>query len=206
VVFGLLGGVAAGKSTVADLVAGPSGKVISADHLAHEVLAEPEMIARIAEAFGPEMLDSNGQVNRSALGKVIFQDQGAREQLEGWTHPAIRARISSDLKRARARGVPHIVLDVPLLLENDAEHGLAAACDHLIFLEVPDEERDRRAQRDRGWAPGEVARREATQLPLSAKQAAAHWTLRADGTLSELNENVQTLLTTIARLSHPKAP
>jgi len=205
-IFGVLGGVAGGKSTVAALLAGPGGEVISADRIAHEILEQPPLIARIAEAFGPQVIDSSGKIDRAALGQVIFRDDRARKQLEGWTHPAIRARIGADLEQAKARGISHIVLDVPLLLENNSEHHLADACDHLVFIEVPDEERDRRAQRDRGWAPGEVARREATQLPLSAKQAAAHWTLRADGTLPELNQQVQELITAIAQQNPPPTP
>lgn len=195
--------MASGKSTVAALLAGPEGKIISADNIAHEVLREPAMVARIQKAFGPGVLNAAGEIDRPALGQVIFGDDQARLQLEDWTHPLIRARISADLEQAKARSVPHIVLDVPLLLENDNEHHLAAACDHLVFIQVSDEERDRRAQRDRGWAPGEVARREAAQLPLSAKQAAAHWTLRADGTLPELKHHVQDLIKAIAQQSPP---
>jgi len=205
-VYGLLGGVASGKSTVAAFLAEPDGLIISADQLAHEVLRDPDLIARVVDAFGPGVLDSGGQIHRPALGKVVFADKNAREQLEGWTHPAIRARISADLKRARSRGVPTIVLDVPLLLENDQQHHLVEACDHLIFIEVPEEERERRAQHNRGWNPGEVARREAAQLPLSAKQAAAHWTLRADGTLPELKQQVRRLLADIAQHTPPTSP
>ena len=77
-------------------------------------------------------------------------------------------------------GTPRVVLDVPLLLENDAQHGLAQLCDVLVFVDAPAEERERRAQRERGWPRGEVARREAAQLALSEKKKRAHHVLHND--------------------------
>ena len=100
-------------------------------------------------------------------------------------------------------GAPRVVLDVPLLMENDADHGLVAACDHLVFIEVPDEVRDARAQRDRGWAPGEVARREAAQLPLSEKRTAAGWVLEADCPRDELPARVEALVQRIEATRPP---
>ena len=78
------------------------------------------------------------------LGRGLV-DRADRRRLEGWTHPRVRATISPRLREARAAGIPRVVLDVPLLLENDPEHGLVEACDVLVFVDVPLEERRRRA-------------------------------------------------------------
>jgi len=204
-VIGLLGGIASGKSAVADLLArGPQpgtddteGLVIDADRIAHEVLAEPATAAFLVEEFGPEALDAEGRPDRAALAGRVFSDPEARGRLEGFTHPRIRARIRASLEDARAAGRPRIVLDVPLLLENEAEHGLVEHCDLLVFVDVDAAERERRARGTRGWSSGELARREATQLPLSQKKARADHVIRNDGTLTELETNVNRLLESI---------
>lgn len=189
-VIGLLGGIASGKSLVASLLAGPRGVVIAADALAHEVLSEPDTLAFLRERFGPQIVDEHGRPDRVALAERVFADSDLRAELESWIHPRVRARIRAGLAEAQAAGAECIALDVPLLLENDAEHGLAALCDWLVFVEAPLAERDSRASRNRGWRSGEVARREEAQLPLHAKRARAHHIVTNRGTRAELEEAV----------------
>lgn len=194
VVLGVLGGIASGKSRVAAALAGPGGLVVAADTLAHEALASSEVRDAIRDAFGPAVLDAAGAVDRRALAAVVFQDPAARHRLEGWIHPWVRARISAALEAARRAGTPRVVLDVPLLLEHDAEHGFARQCDHLVFVEADAAERDRRAVATRGWEPGEVARREAAQLPLSEKRRRADVIVQNDGTPNELDAAIAAAL------------
>ncbi len=190
----VLGGVASGKSTVACMLAGPDGVVLSADKAAHLVLALPETLAWLAENFGPGVLDSAGQADRKFLADQIFRDPDQRKRLEDWIHPRVRARIWADLTEARASDTPRIVLDIPLLMESDGLAELRGQIDHLVFVEVPDGERDRRARAQRGWAPGEVARREAAQMPLQEKKDASDAVLQAGGSLEQLACDVQALL------------
>jgi len=199
-VIGVLGGIASGKSTVAALLAGPDGLVLSADRIAHEVLASPPVVERLRERFGEEVLDASGAPDREALARRVFdpvEGPAHRRALEGWTHPRVRATISRRLEEARAAGTPRIVLDVPLLLENDAEHGWVEACDVLVFVDVPLEERRRRAA-ERGWSRGDLERREAAQLPLDQKRARADHVLRNDGDRATLEERVRALSSTLA--------
>lgn len=201
-VLGVLGGIASGKSAAARLLAGEGGVVLCADEIAHEVLASPEVAARVAERFGPALLGPDGRPDRAALGRLAFDPvRGAetRRALERWTHPLVRARIMERLSRARSAGVPRVVLDVPLLLENDAEHGLARECDALIFVDADREVRDRRAQRERGWPSGEVARRESAQLELDAKKRRADRVLPNNQGLTELEAAVRGLLAELER-------
>jgi dephospho-CoA kinase len=195
-VLGVLGGVASGKSTVARLLAGPDGVVISADELAREALDSPAVRERVRAHFGPRAIGPDGRVDREFLARLVFGDEGARDraELQGWTHPLVRDRIEERLSAARAAGVPRIVLDVPLLLENDAQHGLARLCDVLVFVDVHDDERERRARRERGWKSGEVARRETAQLPLSEKKKRAHHVISNDEGRLELERAVASLL------------
>ena len=102
-VIGVLGGIASGKSHVAEFLAGPGGSVIDADQLAHEVLASDEVRSLVVEAFGQEVLGSDGQPDRAALAERVFRDPSARERLEGWIHPRVRAKIQVALHEAKAR-------------------------------------------------------------------------------------------------------
>lgn len=193
-VLGLAGGVASGKSAVAALLAGAEGRVLAADALAHEVLDGPEVAARVAERFGPGVLGPDGRPDRAALGALVFEDDAARAALEGWIHPGVRARILAELEDAARQGCPVVVLDVPLLFENDAQHGLVARCDAVLFVESPSAEREARAVAHRGWSPGEVARREAAQLPLAEKRARCTHVVHNGAGLDELEVEVARVL------------
>jgi len=186
VVFGVLGGIAAGKSTVARVLAGADGVVLSADEAAHGALADGDLKAKLVGRFGPGVLrpgidGAPGDVDRAELARLVFDDPQARKDLEGWIHPVVRATLHASFEDARRRSVPFVVLDVPLLLENADEHGLLELCDHLVFVDAPPAARDARAVRDRGWDPGEVARREAAQMPLSTKRTRADVVIQNDG-------------------------
>lgn len=193
-VFGVLGGVASGKSAVAKALAGPEGAVVDADLEAHAVLRQPEVLAEVRAAFGDGVVGRDGAIDRAALGAVVFRDPEARARLEALTHPRIRANLRASLEAARAARVPRIALDVPLLLENDARHGLVAECDALVWVETDPALRGARAAATRGWSAGEVARREAAQWPAEAKRARARHVVQNNGTLEDLRREVERVL------------
>ena len=192
-VIGVMGGIASGKSFAARCLAGDEGTVIDADQLAHQVLESQELTDLVSEAFGAGVLGEDGRPDRGALAQRIFDDPSSRAKLEGWIHPRVRAKILVALDEAAAQEIGPVVLDVPLLLENDAEHGLVAKCDHLVFIESDLEARDQRAVLSRGWSPGEVARREQSQHSLADKKARADYTIENRGSLDELDRSVRAL-------------
>lgn len=185
-VIGVLGGIASGKSWVAQRLCGPEGVLIDADAIARAVLHSPEVRSELRQVFGPAIETPAGELDREALAARVFSDRSAKERLESFTHPRIRARIRARLEEARAGRVPRIVLDVPLLLENEASHGLAEQCHELVFVDSDPAQREARAIATRGWKPGEVARREALQLPLEAKRARAKHCIANFGDLAAL--------------------
>lgn len=176
---------------MAQLLAGPRGVVIDADRIAAEVLQSAAVRFELLAAFGGRAFDREGRADREALARLVFASPGTRRKLEGFTHPAIRARIRAELQAARQADAPIIVLDVPLLLENESGHGLVAECDEIVFVDANDELREARASTSRGWKPGEVARREAAQLPLAAKRARAGAVVTNHGSPAELEESVR---------------
>ncbi len=195
-VIGVLGGIASGKSAVAGLLAGSRGTVLAADTIAGEVLAEPRTASWLLDQFGPGVLDESGQADREALAQLVFSDSEAREQLEGWIHPAVREKIAADMAEARAARRSPIVLDVPLLLENESDHHLTGECDFLVFVETNAEDRERRAMERRGWPAGEVKKRERVQIPLSEKRTRAHHVIDNRAGLAELKSRVHEVLET----------
>jgi len=187
-VFGLVGGVAAGKSAVAAAFAAHGIAILDADVVAREVVAEPAVAAALRRAFGPAIFTPDDVLDRAALAAVVFRDREARAVLESITHPAIRARLLDSL-RAHLREGTSVVLDVPLLLEG----GLVAHCDLVVFVDASDETRRARA-RTRGWADGELERREAAQTSLAEKSARADATIRNDGGLADTQRQVTEFL------------
>lgn len=181
-VIGILGAVAAGKSSVARLAAARGAKVIDADRIGHEVLDEPDVRRQIEARFGQQAMDGNGAVSRSRLGKIVFENADALRDLNAITHPRILKRIKEQIEALRAEGAPAIVLDAALLVECN----LQPLCDVLVFVEAPPAARSERAGRDRGWSPDETARRERFQADPEAKKRLAHWVIANKGTWQDL--------------------
>lgn len=187
-VIGLLGGIAAGKTTVAKMLAGLGARVVDADVIGHRVLAEPGVRERIVARWGTGVLDAAGRVDRGALAQRVFKDPAELAALEAITHPAILAEIRRQIEEARRNGAPAIVVDAPLLLEA----GLAELCDVLVYVRCPRSERLARAAK-RGWDPAELARRESRQQPIGAKRARARFVIDGYGTLENTFKQVQEL-------------
>ena len=192
VVIGLLGGIAAGKSTVAAEFAGRGFEVLDADREARVVTADPAIVRAIAQRFGAGVAP-DGQIDRKALAAKVFADPAARRDLEAITHPVVRARLTARLEAALSQG-RSVVLDVPLLLEG----GLIARCDVCVFVDATEATRRVRA-RARGWNDDELRRREQAQADLAVKRARCAHTITTNGSLDDVRTQVDALL---LRLGH----
>ena len=190
IVIGVLGGIASGKSAAARLLAADGGVVIDADRIAREVLESDAVRAELARAFGPDVIAPDGRPDREALARRVFDSPRDKRALESFTHPPIRARIRAAIDEARQRDLRRIVLDVPLLLENERQHGLVELCDVLVFVDAPLEAREARARAARAWPAGEVARREAAQLALPKKRARADYVIENRTSLDDFEHAV----------------
>jgi dephospho-CoA kinase len=160
-VIGLTGGIAAGKTVVADRLAELGAVRIDADRLAREVV-EPgtPALAEIARRFGAGVIQDDGSLDRPALGAVVFQDPDARRDLEAITHPAVRALSARRMAEAGEADPDAIVVyDIPLLVES----GRVDEFDRIVVVHAPREERIRRLVELRGMPRAEAERRIASQ-------------------------------------------
>jgi dephospho-CoA kinase len=172
---GLTGGISSGKSTVSRQLAGLGCQVIDADVLAREVVAPGEAaLAAIARAFGPEVLQADGRLDRARVAALVFADPAKRRELEGITHPAIAARRQARLDALAASGFDGIVVqDAALLIEVGGHAGV----DRLIVVYADPGVQLARLMRRDGLERAEAERRVASQMPLAEKAALAHYVI-----------------------------
>jgi len=186
-IIGLLGGIASGKSTVAELMAERGAVVVNADALAHEALRDPGIIAQIQRRWGAGVLDAEGQVDRRKLADAVFGAEGEIDALNALVHPAVADASQRQIAAATRAGAPAVVLDAALLIEAN----MLDACDALVFVDAPETKRKERARAQRGWDANEIRRREQRQAPLDEKRRRARHVVRNDGSLNDLRAHVQ---------------
>lgn len=183
--MGLTGGVASGKSTVSAILAELGAVVVDADLLAREVVARgTDGLAEVVEVFGPEVLTADGELDRPALGAIVFADEGRRRALEAIIHPRVRAR-GAEIEAAAAPGAV-VVHDIPLL----AETGQAGAFDAVIVVDVPTEVQVERMVGLRGMTRADADARIAAQASREQRLAVATYVIDNTGPLEDLRQRV----------------
>ncbi|WP_425464522.1 dephospho-CoA kinase [Nocardioides eburneiflavus] len=183
---GLTGGIASGKSTVSAILAELGAVVIDADLIAREVVTRgtPGLDAVVAE-FGPGVLTEEGDLDRPAMGALVFSDPSARKRLEAIVHPLVHQR-SAELEAAAPPGSV-IVHDVPLL----AEVGRGGQFDAVIVVDAPTDVQVTRMVRDRGWTREEAESRIAAQATREDRLAIATHVIDNTGSLDDLRRHVE---------------
>jgi dephospho-CoA kinase len=189
-ILGLLGGVASGKSTVAEMFRQKGAAVLDADRAGHEVLRQPAVRAAVGGRWGKDVIGPDGEVDRSALARIVFAPppDGPRQlaELEKITHPEIRKRLRAEAQRLADQGAPVVVLDAPVMLKA----GWNSLCDALAFVDCPTDQRLARAE-TRGWSAEEFRRREAAQEPVEEKRRLADFVLDNSQDVSYIQAQVE---------------
>lgn len=185
--IGLTGGIASGKSTVADEFAALGITIIDADVISRE-LVEPgrPALARIVEIFGPEVLDHAGRLDRRRLRERVFADPSQRKQLEEVLHPAVRTEMTRQSQLATG---PYQVLVIPLLVENHLGHMV----DRTLVVDAPEETQLQRLQVRDAVGPEQARRMLAAQSSRTARLAAADDVITNTGSLADLKTQVAAL-------------
>lgn len=183
----MTGGIASGKSTVADELAARGAMIIDADLLAREVVAPgTDGLRAVEERFGPEVIGVDG-LDRAALGRIVFADAGARRDLEAIIHPAVRARSAGLAAEAGQNAV--VVQVIPLLVET----GQQASFDLVVVVDVDPETQIERLCERNGLSRAEAEARIATQVSRSERLAAADLVIDNSGPRESLTPQLDEL-------------
>ncbi len=179
-IFGLTGGIASGKSTVAGFLREAGVPVIDADKLGHLVLEKGgEAYKPVVEAFGADILNEDGEIDRQLLGAKVFDNSDHRTKLEAITHPAIARLAQTGMEMIAERGEPLACYEAALLVETGAHKFLDALVVVSCSLET---QLNRIVARD-GFSKEAAAARIASQYPLADKLEVADHVINNEGSL-----------------------
>ena len=165
---GLTGGIASGKSLVANMFVKLGAELVDADQIAREVVAPGEpALSAIRDTFGPQLLTPRGELDRAALRKLVFADAAKRAALDALLHPLIRARLLARLEEVRR---PYVIIAVPLLVETD----FATLVDRVAVVDCPEPLQLERLRRRDGIPRPEAVAMIAAQADRATRLRAAH--------------------------------
>ena len=188
--LGLTGGIATGKTTVSQMLAQQGLPIIDGDQIAHQVLANNQSVqAQIQATFGKQLVQ-DGQVDRAALGKLVFGNQAALAQLNAITAPVIRKTIMTEMVQAKAHQVPLVVLDLPLLYEQHYE----TVCDGVLVVYLPVEKQLARLMARNQLSREDALKRINSQASLAEKRDRADFVIDNQGSLDQLKAQLKTVL------------
>ena len=188
IIIGISGGPASGKSTVATEFVRLGCAVIDADQIAHKLLEENDEVKKqLKEAFGPEVFDRRGRINRDKLSTRVFEDEKNVAKINSIIHPPVLARCEELIADYNTRSeIKAIVLDIPLL----AEVGWAKKCDKLVFVDCSEEIRGLRAGQKGLFFKNQQKKREKFQISLDKKEKTADYIIQNHSDLSVLADEV----------------
>lgn len=198
-VYGLTGGIGSGKSTVAAMLEEYGVPVVSADELSRMVVAPgSEGLNDVVEAFGREVLDERGELDRKKMGKIVFANAEKRRALEAILHPRIRERYEQVLDALEKAGHPVMVYEVPLLFEKKLH--LQDEMKSVILVVSSADTRIARVKDRDALTTEEVLARMRTQMPEEEKRRLADYIVVNDGNLDDLRREVEYLISRYLRL------
>jgi dephospho-CoA kinase len=174
--IGLTGAIGSGKSEALRALERLGAATLSTDEIAHEALADPEVVAKLIERWGPG-IESDGRVDRKTVGEIVFKDPGELRWLESITHPKVAQKVW-EWRQRLGPDVELAVVEVPLLFEA----GMEAGFDGVLVVTA--------GERRAGWlkARGDAGLegRSGRQLTEEEKSARGTWVVQNDGTLEDL--------------------
>jgi len=199
-VVGLTGGIGTGKSAVTDCFVELGVPVLDADALARELVAPGQPALReLVKAFGTEVLDADGNLDRRRMREIVFRDPNRRKRLESILHPLIRREMEQRVRRINA---PYCVLSIPLLLETQQTD----LVDRVLVVDAPAELQIERVQTRDGTPRSTIEKILNAQLSREARFAAADDIIRNDSTRNALRTRVHRLHRRYLRLSGADLP
>jgi dephospho-CoA kinase len=182
--IGLTGNIATGKSTVAKMLVDLGAAFLDADKVAHSVMAPGgPAYAAVVAAFGAEIVADSGEIDRRALGKIVFSDPEALARLESLVHPAVIAEVD---RWIATREVPVVVVEAIKLLES----GMAETYDAIWVTACTEATQVARLMDSRGLTRADARQRIHAQPPQAEKVARADVVIDTEATLAETRRQV----------------
>ncbi len=190
-VLGITGNIASGKSTVSKELTRRGAVVVDADQLAREVVAAGSFALRkIVDAFGREILNNRGELDRDKLGQMVFADVKVRAMLNRIVHPEIAKRSAERLQELKQRNdIPLIVYEAPLLFEVGAE----SRVDKVLVVKINPEEQLKRLQVRDGLSEFAAQQRMVAQMPQREKIKRADFVVDNSGSIEQTLKQVDLL-------------
>lgn len=202
IIIGLTGSIGMGKSTVAGMLAARGVPVHDADATVHRLLgAGGEAVGVVGQVFPAALVvDGAGvaQIDRQALGRVVFNDRSAKKKLEELLHPIVRAQTDSFVAAHRRKDTALIALDIPLLFETGGQ----GRVDVTLCVSADSAAQEKRVLARPGMTREKFQRIVAGQMPDEDKRKLADYVLRTDQTLAETERDLDAILAEI-RARHP---
>lgn len=193
-IIGLAGGIGAGKSMVAGMLADLGARVIHSDRLSHEVLNLPAVCRQIVEWWGPAVIGQDGLADRQVIRRLVQEQPEQLRKLEQLLHPRIAERSAELIAGWQADPrVQAIIWDAPLLFEAD----LAKYCDCVIFVDSDLDTRLKRVRESRGWTAEDLKRLEASQSPLALKRDRSQYIVNNNTDVGSLRRQVEAIFSQI---------
>ncbi|MCH5584382.1 dephospho-CoA kinase [Shimazuella sp. AN120528] len=190
-IYGLTGGIATGKSTVAEMLRELGAYIIDADQISRQVV-EPDQLGakRIREHFGKELFTVDGQLKRDKLAQIIFHNSSARKQLNHLLHPIIMKEMQRQTDKILKQEKDAVVIwDIPLLYEEN----LTNFVQKVIVIYVPQEVQCRRLQLRNNLNQEEAESRIQSQLSIEEKKSLADYLIDNSGTVQQTKRQVVAL-------------
>jgi dephospho-CoA kinase len=189
--FGLTGGVASGKSTVARMFEALGAKVIDADEIGHQLLRAPlPAYKEVVSRFGREILNASGEIDRARLGSKVFADRDSLRELNAILHPGIIDRVE-DLAAQYHAEAPHVVVLVDAALIYEA--GIGGRFKKLLVAWCLPEQQIERLMAKTGLSLDDAQRRISSQMPAEEKRRRADCVIDCSGSLEKTREQVEAL-------------
>lgn len=187
-IIGLTGGIGSGKSTVTGFLADLGAVVVDLDKTGHQVLQQKEIRDRLVHEFGREILDDNGEIDRSKLGRMVFNDKDALLKLNAIVHPAIDAIVEDKIQEYQRQDVKAVILEAAAMLEAGRDWQV----DEVWVITAPKAAVLQRLYGRPGYSEADVKARIRSQITDEERIKQADVVIVNDGTLEELKERVKT--------------
>jgi dephospho-CoA kinase len=194
--IGLTGNIASGKSEIAKMLADRGATVIDADLLAREAVEpETQALRDIVKRWGKDVLNKDGSLDRAALRRIVFADQSELDALNRIVHPGVTRLRDREIAQARERGDPIVICVIPLLFERN----IVDEFDAIVLVDSPRPLRLERLVATRGMEATEAMNMIASQMPAELKRARADYVIENNGSLQDLERDVNALWSSLQR-------